>query len=59
MRAAGGVDRAAGERMLREGRSAELVEIDGAGHDVHLDRPDAWKSHLAGFVARLPAPSRL
>ena len=32
--------------------SAELVTIPG-GHDVHLDAPEAWRSAVAGFLARL------
>jgi pimeloyl-ACP methyl ester carboxylesterase len=33
--------------------SAQLVSIPGAGHDVHLDAPEAWRSAVEGFLARL------
>lgn len=29
---------------------ADLVEIRGAGHDVHLDRPDEWRNALMPFL---------
>jgi pimeloyl-ACP methyl ester carboxylesterase len=31
--------------------SAQLVSIPGAGHDVHLDEPDAWRAAVEGFLA--------
>jgi len=31
---------------------ARLVEIAGAGHHVHLDRPQAVLSELRSFIAR-------
>jgi pimeloyl-ACP methyl ester carboxylesterase len=30
-----------------------VVEIEGAGHDLHLDQPLAWRRTLAGFLAEL------
>jgi len=32
---------------------AQLVSIPGAGHDVHLDAPDAWRHAVEIFLARL------
>ena len=39
--------------MLAAVPSAELVTIPGAGHDVHLDAPEAWREAVAGFLARI------
>lgn len=39
--------------MKRRLPSARLVEIGGAGHDVHLDRPHAWRKALSPFLADL------
>ena len=33
--------------------SAQLVSIPGAGHDVHLDAPEAWRSAVEAFLSRL------
>lgn len=33
---------------------ARLVEIDGAGHMVHFDRPDELLAEIRGFLAGLP-----
>jgi pimeloyl-ACP methyl ester carboxylesterase len=33
--------------------SAQLVAIPGAGHDVHLDAPEAWRSAVEAFLRRL------
>ncbi len=32
---------------------AQLVEIPGAGHDVHLDRPDEWRKGVSTFLRGL------
>ncbi len=37
-------------RMLREQPRAALVEIPQAGHDLHLDNPDAWREALQAFL---------
>ena len=34
-------------------RDARLVEIAGAGHDLHLDHPDEWASALQAFLRSL------
>ena len=39
--------------MLAALPSAELVSIPGAGHDVHLDNPTAWRAAVEGFLARI------
>jgi pimeloyl-ACP methyl ester carboxylesterase len=51
------------ERMAAD-PSACLVTVAGAGHEVHLDRPDEWRDILTAFsrpasprVARRPPPS--
>jgi pimeloyl-ACP methyl ester carboxylesterase len=36
--------------MAERGRAVTLVEIDGAGHDVHLDRPREWRAALSDFL---------
>jgi pimeloyl-ACP methyl ester carboxylesterase len=33
--------------------SAQLVSISGAGHDVHLDAPESWRSAVEAFLSRL------
>lgn len=33
--------------------STQLVSIPGAGHDVHLDEPEAWRAAVESFLARL------
>jgi 2-succinyl-5-enolpyruvyl-6-hydroxy-3-cyclohexene-1-carboxylate synthase/2-succinyl-6-hydroxy-2,4-cyclohexadiene-1-carboxylate synthase len=30
--------------------SARVVEVAGAGHTVHLERPDAWIAAVTGFL---------
>jgi pimeloyl-ACP methyl ester carboxylesterase len=37
-------------RMLREQSRAALVEIPQAGHDLHLDNPNAWREALEAFL---------
>jgi pimeloyl-ACP methyl ester carboxylesterase len=38
------------KEMIHRLPRARLVEIAGAGHDVHLDRPDEWREALVGFL---------
>ena len=40
----------AAERMVREIPQARLVEIAGAGHDLHIDRFDALMNELRDFL---------
>lgn len=35
--------------------SARVVELADAGHDLHLDQPDAWREALAGFLTEAVA----
>jgi len=37
-------------RMLAANPNAKLVEMQDAGHDLHLDQPEQWRSALAGFL---------
>lgn len=43
-------DALAAERMVREMPRARLVEISGAGHDVHIDQYDALLAELRPFL---------
>ena len=40
-------------RLVARARHGELVEVDGAGHDVHLDQPEEWLRILRAFVTSL------
>jgi pimeloyl-ACP methyl ester carboxylesterase len=51
---AAGTPRRDMERMLEAMPSARLVEIAGAGHDVHLDAPAAWCRTIEPFLAGYP-----
>ncbi len=37
-------------RMIDCVPQATYVSVDGAGHDVHLDRPDDWREVVLGFL---------
>jgi pimeloyl-ACP methyl ester carboxylesterase len=37
--------------MAARGRHARLVELAGARHDLHLDRPAQWRRVLSEFVS--------
>jgi pimeloyl-ACP methyl ester carboxylesterase len=41
------------EAMVRTLPAAQLVSIAGAGHDVHLDAPEAWREVVQDFLAGL------
>ena len=47
---AGFMSREVAEAMTRRARSADLVDIPGAGHDVHLERPEEWRRVLTEFL---------
>lgn len=32
---------------------AQLIEVAGAGHDVHLDQPEQWRTLLRSFIESL------
>lgn len=36
--------------MVRRARDARYAEIAGAGHEVHRERPPAWREVLEGFL---------
>jgi pimeloyl-ACP methyl ester carboxylesterase len=44
-----------GREMVRRGRQATLVELAGAAHDLHLDRPAEWRRVLCEFLDSLVA----
>ncbi len=44
-----------GQAMTRRNRRAQLVEIAGATHDLHLDRPDEWNTALERFLGDVGA----
>jgi len=49
----GALDRkfaAIGARMVELLPDARLVSVAGAGHAVHLERPDAWLGAVVGFL---------
>jgi pimeloyl-ACP methyl ester carboxylesterase len=46
----GMIDQARVERMLAMRPQTQLVTIAGAGHDVHLDQPQAWLRALDEFL---------
>lgn len=41
-----------GEEMIGQLACASLVTIPNAGHDVHLDAPQAWVTALTQSTAR-------
>jgi pimeloyl-ACP methyl ester carboxylesterase len=43
------------QAMAARGQHARLVELAGAKHDLHLDRPAEWRETLTGFVDSLGA----
>lgn len=49
----GSLELSAAEEMLRRLGSARLVKVPEAGHDVHLERPDAWRQRVSAFLADL------
>jgi pimeloyl-ACP methyl ester carboxylesterase len=43
------------ETAARMAGRARVVELDGAAHDLHLDRPETWRAALTGFLDDLSA----
>lgn len=41
-----------GRRMTEHLPRAQLAVIEGAGHTIHLERPDAWLDLVCGFLGR-------
>lgn len=40
------------EEMVRRNAFARYVEIRGAGHDVHLQKPEVWRETVEDFVRK-------
>jgi pimeloyl-ACP methyl ester carboxylesterase len=55
VRAANADGRGVYERMASSGPNTRLVEVENAGHDVHLDQPSAWRAALDGYLSQLSA----
>jgi pimeloyl-ACP methyl ester carboxylesterase len=51
----GDVSEASAEEMTKRLATARTIEIPGAGHDLHLDRPDEWQAVLGGFLEAIDA----
>jgi pimeloyl-ACP methyl ester carboxylesterase len=49
----GDVPSATAQEMTERLTTSRLIEIPGAGHDIHLDRPDEWRAVLTGFLEAL------
>jgi pimeloyl-ACP methyl ester carboxylesterase len=55
----GHVDPALAHEMSRRLGHAQIVVLEGADHDLHLDHPREWREALSGFLTSLPvAPGR-
>jgi pimeloyl-ACP methyl ester carboxylesterase len=39
--------------MADRGRRAQLVELAGAAHDLHLDRAAEWRAAVTAFLDAL------
>lgn len=50
----GAVSREQADEMLERLPGADLSEIAGAGHDVHLDQPGCWRNAISGFLRKRP-----
>jgi pimeloyl-ACP methyl ester carboxylesterase len=37
--------------------NARLVDLPGAKHDLHLDRPAEWRAALSSFLDSVDAPA--
>lgn len=47
------VDPSVAEEMVNRLPGAHLVELTGAAHDLHLDRPEEWRQTLISFLDSL------
>ena len=47
------VDQSILDSMARAIRNGQFVSVEGAGHDVHLDRPMAWMDAITAFIDRV------
>jgi pimeloyl-ACP methyl ester carboxylesterase len=55
VRAAAGMAPEEAKRMIELLPRTGLAEIEGAGHDLHLDQPDRWREIVECFLTSLPA----
>lgn len=46
----GDVTRETADEMIERLATAHLIEVEDAGHDIHLDSPDRWRAMLTGFL---------
>jgi pimeloyl-ACP methyl ester carboxylesterase len=53
---AGRLTRAEADEMRERRPETVLKTVPGAGHDVHLDRPDALATAIEGFLDAPPGP---
>jgi pimeloyl-ACP methyl ester carboxylesterase len=53
----GDVNEATAEEMTSRLATARTIEIPGAGHDLHLDRPKEWQAVLGGFLEAIDGVS--
>jgi pimeloyl-ACP methyl ester carboxylesterase len=59
VRAGDGMVPAAEARAMAERlATARLVELEGAGHDLHLERPGEWRATVSAFLDSLPSKTR-
>jgi pimeloyl-ACP methyl ester carboxylesterase len=45
-------------RMAASLRAGRYAVVEGAGHNLHLDRPDAWRAVLERFLAEIGCAGR-
>ncbi len=53
VRSADGTNESDYHRMIELQPAARLVQIEGAGHDLHLDQPVRWRDALEQFLSEL------
>jgi pimeloyl-ACP methyl ester carboxylesterase len=41
------------QRMAASLRAGRYAVVEGAGHNLHLDRPDAWRTVVERFLVDL------
>lgn len=55
----GSLSRSEAKEMVRRSASSRLIEVSGAGHDVHLDRPKEWREALSTFLDGVDRPTEV
>lgn len=53
--ATGTLSPADAQRMAEDGRHVQLVELDHAGHELHLEQPEAWEKAVRSFLSESDA----